>query len=323
MNSFDIIIPVARKDVSFVPRVVDYVDRCITLGVEHIYILTSKKNTPKLCKRLKSYSKCVLVDEDQLIEGLSYERISSLLEEIAPVYKNKAGWYFQQFLKFAFAQSKYSTNYYLSWDADTLPLSRITFFENDHLLYNPKNENNPNYFKTINKLFGFGKQVKHSFVSESMIFSTQIVKQMLEDIQSSSIQGCDWIEKILRACDFSTNFPAFSEFETYGTYCCVKFPNLYKTRHLNTFREAGFINGRRISDKRLLSMSFDLDVASFEYGHEPLFPYNLPHIYRKMTRLLRNSPKEWVSFFSRKFGEKQEDNLEKMLFRLPPKNKTN
>ena len=317
MISFDIIIPLARKDVDFISRVVDYLTRCIE-GVSHIYILTNAGIVPKAEKKLSSYSVCQIIDEDTIITGLTFQRVKELLKQSAQSdgVINKTGWYFQQLLKFGFSRSELCSKYYLSWDSDTLPLAPITFFEGEHILFNPKKEYNENYFRTIEKLFGYGKVFEDSFISENMMFSADIVRQMLVDLEKSDAEGNDWIEKILYACDFKTNFPAFSEFETYGSYCFVKHPNLYKQRHLNTFREAGLIAGKFISDKKLKILSFDIDIASFESCHEPLFPYNLPQIKERLIKIFKMTPK---TIFSKLFRSEENIEIEKMLYRLPNK----
>lgn len=287
MCKFDVIIPVGPKDVRFVLRVVDFLSRCLE-GVNHIYILTAAGNFQKVEKRISKWGElCVLVDENKLLPGLSLDVVDEMLKKYSPIKNLSAGWYFQQFLKLGFAQSKYCKDYYLSWDADTLPLAPIKFVENGHLLFNPKNEYNLNYFKTIERLFGYGKQTNFSFISENMIFSQKIVCEMLAEIEKAALDGNTWMEKILRACDLDNPMPAFSEFETYGTYFSVNYPDLYKPRYLNTFREAGYICGRNISEDKLRVMSFDLDTASFEMAHAPMFPYNFPHIVLKIKECLK------------------------------------
>lgn len=322
MKNFDVIIPVARKDLSFLPRVVDYLDRCIE-GINKIYVLTANKNVIKLQHKLTSFRKCVLIDENSLVEGLNFNRVSLLLDKYAKDKHIRVGWYYQQFLKFAFAESNYCSDYYLSWDADTLPLAPIKFFSEDHILFNPKGEYNPNYFKTINNLLGFGKVADFSFISENMMFKSTIVREMLNDIEKASTQKYDWIEEILSSCDFSSAMPAFSEFETYGSYCFVRHPGLYEKRHLNTFREAGMICGRRISESRLRLLSFDLDVASFEISHEPAFPLNIPHLIARIRKNMFISPLKLFSKIKRKMENKGEHVVEDTLYRLPPKKSLN
>lgn len=318
MKEFDIIIPLASKDIDFISRVVDYLTRCIE-GISHIFIITKKLNFRKVEKQIKLFKECQIIDEDSIASELSFLRVKNLLAELAPDKVDKTGWYFQQLLKFGFSRSVYSSEYYLSWDSDTLPLAPISFFENNNILFNPKNEFNPNYFKTIENLFGFGKMADYSFISENMMFSADIVKQMITEIEESNCAGSDWVEKILYACDFNSPLPAFSEFETYGSYCYKRHPYLYKQRHLNTFREAGMIAGKFISEKKLRLLSFDVDVASFERGHEPVFPYNLPQIFDRIIRLLKKGPKALWNKLIRKKMDMDIIKVESILYRLPQK----
>lgn len=321
MNSekfYDIIIPVGKKDVNFVPRVVNLITRCLS-GVEHIYILTNQKYIVGISRKLRAYCQCVVLDENNLIEGLSFEGVKNLISRHAPQHVSITGWYFQQFLKLGFALSKYSKEYYLSWDADTLPLAPIAFFERNHILYNPKSENHVNYFSTMESLLGFGHIVDHSFISESMMFSSKIVREMITDIEKAPIEGNDWISKIINACDMEQSVQAFSEFETYGNYCAKCYSGLYKPRHLNTFREAGMICGRRISEKRLLKMSFDLDMASFEMQDMPMFPYNIPNLIYKFRCIYRECKRMSLQQIVRKVKEKfsgEEKHSDNNVFRL-------
>lgn len=323
MYKFDVIIPVGKKDVSFLPKVIDYVCRCFD-DMDHIYILTAVANFKKIERGISLWKDiCTLVDEDKLLFGLSLNEIDVLLKKYSPARKQRAGWYFQQFLKLAFAQSAYSKDYYLSWDADTLPLAPIKYFEGEHLLFNPKNEYNANYFQTIEHLFGYGRQVEYSFIAENMIFSQKIVCEMLSEIENTNLEGNTWMEKILYACDFNNPMPAFSEFETYGTYCYVNYPKLYKPRYLNTFREAGYISGRMISEDKLRVMSFDLDTASFEMGHIPMFPYNIPHFIARLKRISQMTideivKKTWNKLTRQKNIEREV--LNNQLYRLPKRN---
>lgn len=319
MKRFDVIIPVARKDIGFVPRVVDFVTRCIN-DIDNIYIITSLRNVNILEKKLCVFRCCHVIDENRMVDGLSFETVSYFLNKYAPHRIDRTGWYFQQFLKLAFAKSSYSSQYYLSWDADTLPLAPIEFFEENHILFNPKKEYNTNYFDTIEKLFGFGKVVDYSFISEGMMFSSEIVREMLGEIDNCRICGESWIEKIIAASDFSTSFPAFSEFETYGSYCHVKHKGLYIPRHLNTFREANMICGKYIGEERLRLLSFDVDIVSFEKGHVPPFPYNIIQKIDGFMETLDKNPAALISKIKKKFTKEEVDvNMEKMLYRLPPK----
>ncbi len=322
MNTFDIIIPVSKRDRDFVPKVVDLLERCFPQA-DNIYILTAESNIKKLDKKLRQFQKCSIIEENSLTPELSMSKVKHFFE-CHPFKNVRVGWYFQQFLKLGFSRSRYCRRFYLSWDADTLPLAKIEYFDGEHILFNPKYEFNPNYFRTTEKLFGIGKVFNYSFISENMMFSSEIMREMINTIENSSVEGKDWIEKILNACNFDDIMPAFSEFETYGSYCYIKHPNLYKIRFLNCFRNAGFICGRRIDEQRLRVMSTGLDLASFEWGDEPNFPLNWPHIIRSINswayRITHNSPKKSLDMIRDKLSGKKDATIaliQETAYRLP------
>lgn len=292
-RKYDVIIPVALNEALFVGKVLPYIRKNL-LGTGRIFILTNSKNLRFVRELPQKDSNCQLIDEDHLIEGLSFQKVRQIIDKkYHGQVKQRTGWYFQQFLKLGFALSDYASDYYLSWDADTLPLAPITFFdEGGHILYNPKKETNHAYFVTLRNLLSLEKVSEHSFIAEHMMFSTAIVKELIADIMASdTVEGDTWMERIINATNYEKCRcdEMFSEFETYGNYCAVKHPGLYIPRHLNTFREAGFINGRFLNESRLKTMSFDLDTASFELHHTPPFPQKLIHkvylVYMKLMKL--------------------------------------
>lgn len=67
----------------------------------------------------------------------------------------------------------------------------------------------------------------------------------------------------------------FSEFETYGTYISHFYPDLYTDRVLRTWRNAGYVFGRNISDKDIDSLAIDMDIISLECWSGRLFPRNV------------------------------------------------
>lgn len=323
-RKYDVIIPVGPNDVNFTHRVVDYVWRCL-FEAEHIYIITNKNSIKKIKKRIPGGIPVTFVDENSLVEGLSFKRIKELLTKYSePNAEISVGWYLQQFIKFAFARSKYAKSFYLSWDADTLPLAPIKYFEGDNILFNPKHEYNKNYFSTIEKILGYGRLVNYSFISENMLFSVDYVENMLQEIENRSTGGLDWIEFIISSCNLQSPLPAFSEFETYGNYCVANYPGVYKKRHLNTFREAGYIAGRYISEDKLKEMSFDLDTASFEIRHLPAYPYRIYYYfdiikikYIKLSKMSINDLCQKIrdKIYRNQKNKKRE--IEEIMFRLP------
>lgn len=79
-KQFDVVIPVARKDISFVHHVIKYVRRNI-VGVSKIYVVTNKQNFGKIHYAASSEN-CILLDENNLLEGLSFKQVSSYLKKL-------------------------------------------------------------------------------------------------------------------------------------------------------------------------------------------------------------------------------------------------
>ncbi len=286
-KKFDVLIPVARKDTSFVKHVVTYINKFI-IGCENIYIVSNKNNFGRL-GHLHTFPNVEFLDENELVPELNFGIVHECMKKKGERRPNCVGWYFQQLLKFAFAKSKWAKEYYLTWDADTLPLNTISFFEGNQPLFTKKIENHEPYFNTMNRILGFGKLVDYSFIAEHMMFNVSIVNEMLEEIaDSNKSDGETWVEKIMFACDFSDKRGnLFSEFETYGNYCVRFHPEIYGTRQLNTFRAAGLISGRHITKKSLERLALDVSIASFEPQDAP-FPYNISWYMRRLKTKLRN-----------------------------------
>lgn len=301
--SYDVIIPIAAKDISFLSYVIKYIRKNL-IDAKSIYIITNKKNFKNRVFKKIDDCELTLLDENDLIEGLTFTRVKELL--VSRGWYNSPGWYMQQFLKMGFAQTKYARNYYLSWDSDTLPLSKIQFFEGNHPVFTIKTENHKAYFETIKNLLGLEVNRDFSYIAEHMMFDTKIMNEMLTNINNTSFDGITWFEKIISSCNFNSIFPGphFSEFETYGEYCAVYYPNLYKHQELATFRGAGCIRGRHPNKDILDRLSFDLDTASFELYDKPLFPYSIPYYILitkdKMSKIRRMPLSEIMSVIRKK-----------------------
>lgn len=269
---YDVIIPVAFKDYSFLKKSYKYL--CENLGAEHIFILTNAKLASYLPSIIKNDSKFVIIDEDHLLSGLTYEAIHLIIKSQGREHTN-TGWFFQQFLKMGFALSDYCQNdYYLSWDADTIPLQPISFFDEDERPYfTMKTEYHKPYFIAIKKLLGIDKINDGSYIAEHMMFNKRIMCELIDKIQESSVEGVIWYEKILNSIvsEFEST-DSFSEFETYGSFCKLNYPSFYVERQMPCFRRGGLIQGRFVRDNILQKLGEDFAVSSFEI-------YDCPHFY--------------------------------------------
>lgn len=225
-------------------------------------------SSAKMRTMLRPEDDVVFLDEDRLYPGLTLEAVRAFFSTRQMV-ASQAGWYLQQFLKLAYAYVC-KEEYYLVWDADTIPLREIpmTDAQTGRPYFDMKPEYIRSYFTTIHRLTGMEKAETESFIAEHMLFRTQIVKQMLAWIETTTIPGSAFFEKILFAADYSQKDRSFSEFELYGTYCSYVWPGLYKKRHLRTMRCGKMFLGAHPKKEVLQWAAQKKDLISFEHPQQ-------------------------------------------------------
>ena len=264
---YDIVICVGWNDILVVKKTIKYLR--LNLNGDKIYIIINRFYFNQFSSQfLKDYH-VVLIDEDELIPGVNYTVLRSYLQNSRPEFPT--GWYYQQFLKMGFADSQYAKDYYLIWDADTLPLSQLEFVNNGQLLFTQKKEYHKAYFDTIENIFHIRKNNDFSFIAEHMLIKSSIMKEIISKLSEGG--NCCWPFSIINHIQPQA-FLGFSEFETYGTYVSHYYPGLYKPRMLNTWRNAGSVFGRNIKDDDLKALAIDLDIVSLESWNGKLFPQN-------------------------------------------------
>ena len=283
---YNIIIPVIYRDYSFLKTTIKFVFKY--LDPEKIYIVTDIRFKKFLPRQILENQRCIVVDENDILEGLTIQRIKEFFSKLGRT-KMGAGWYFQQFLKMAFAMSDYcDLDYYLSWDSDTVPLREIDFFDKVGKPYfTMKTEHHDPYFVIIERLLGIVNTNSRSYIAENMMFNKLLMTGLINRINNNKqLEGGTWYEKIIYALEPESVSPmGFSEFETYGTYCLNFYPGFYNERTLPSFREGGLIQGRVVSERILKQLSFDQAIATFEIYDRPPFPWGkLSYWYARWQR---------------------------------------
>ncbi|MBO6241721.1 MAG: hypothetical protein J6O61_12920 [Butyrivibrio sp.] len=242
------------------------IDRIIFVGPENLLpiIESDKANDIFTNHSIEFINETSLLDIDPLRPVFN-----SLITPENNLKPTAINWYYQQFLKMSYALICKSP-YYLCWDSDTLPLKKIEMFNSDGKPYfDIKSEHNEVYFKTIEKLFGFGKIIEKSFVSEHMLFKVDLMKEMLSEIERTDFSGEHFSEKILYAVGSENLNQGFSEFETFGSWVGVRHSSEYKLRNWNSFRNTNFfVDISDVSEEDLNWLSKDFDAATFEKYQE-------------------------------------------------------
>lgn len=134
-----------------------------------------------------------------------------------------------------------------------------------------KHEFHEEYFTTMNKLLpNLNKTIDKSFISEHMIFDCHYVIKMLEDIEkNTAVKGKMFWEKILYSIRLEhIQENSFSEFETFGTYMAVNYPDIYNYRNWHSFRYGGYYFHPEVITQRDYDwLSKDFYAISFEKSH--------------------------------------------------------
>lgn len=217
---------------------------------------------------------CDFIDEDQILNELTFFNVKEAIKKRDHFAIARTGWYFQQFLKCAYARIC-GDEYYLVWDADLIPLRDITFFDGEgHPFFDTKTEYHRPYYTTIRKLFDdrVKKTGLFSYISEHMIIKKEIMNSMVAEIENSvNIAGGSFWEKVLNSVNpIDLAFSGFSEFETYGCYVDTFYPQLYKKRQIRSLREGDFFLSSNPTPQELEWAGQSFDLINLEHRNERL-----------------------------------------------------
>ncbi len=227
-----------------------------------LHVLTARLNFPQFAKILGP--EVALIDEDTFIPGLTLAQLRALAE---PGFPQGAGWYFQQFLKFGFAFRETGDDHYLIWDADTVPLRPMEFFDDQgRMLFTTAAEYHQPYFETYRNLLRHDPHRECSFISQHIIVRKSILREMLQAIEHNFPGPENWAWKIMRQlAGEGTN--RFSEYETFGHYVKNVHPEAAVFRQLPWLREGSKLISTHPTTKDMARLAKDYAFVSFEANH--------------------------------------------------------
>jgi len=227
--------------------------------LRRLYVITAQSNFQR-CRRALG-EEVVLIDEDTFIPGMTLDALRQLQ---LPGFPRGAGWYFQQLLKFQFAFTEPGEEFYLIWDADTIPLRPLEFFdERGAMLFTTADEEHAPYFETYRHLLGEEPNREFSFISQHIIVRKSILREMLEKIETRFPGEENWAWKIMRHLEGAgTNL--FSEYEMYGHYVKNHYPEQAVYRQLPWLRHGSRAVGGAPSPLDLERLGQEYAFAAFE-----------------------------------------------------------
>ena len=135
------------------------------------------------------------------------------------------GWYIQQFIKIAAMASGNPDDYVLIWDADTIPVRKLSFFSEDgKIVFYTGSEHHKPYFSCIERLTGLSKVIPESFIAQCLLGKAGWAADFLSFVEDRF--GKDPFQAIIEATDLSEK-SGFSEYETLGTFFFSKYKNQF------------------------------------------------------------------------------------------------
>ncbi len=243
---------------------------------KRIFVITAQNNFVFFYTNLNCESlSLILLDEDDIIEGVDLFFVKKVLEERIGI-NERAGWYFQQFIKMAVSKEIIDlASFYLLWDSDTLMLDYITFFDsNNRVLINPKKEYHKPYFDVMKKIIGLDKKVNFSFISEHLMINKNYMQELINIIQKNAPENVLWVKFILDSIDDdSLSGSGFSEYEIYGNFISVKYKNSYSCRSLKSTRNGANFYGINPDKYDIFYLTkFNYKIVTFEHW-QPSFEF--------------------------------------------------
>ena len=262
MNNFDVIIPIKAFDWNTAKRTILLIKE--NIKPSNIKVVSART---LLADEDFNRSGIEFSDEDAVYKDLTFENVKAKIIELR-MDPCQTGWYLQQFIKLAYSRLC-KDEFYLVWDADTLPVRPIKFFNSktNRPYLSIKREYHARYFKTLKTLLGLEKTIKASFIAEHMLIHTESCKEVLNVIDNNpALKGETFWEKILYASALTGEGYAFSEFETLGTFFITSHPDLYEIRQLETLRTGALYLGENPEHKYLSWAGKSFDTVSFEHS---------------------------------------------------------
>lgn len=263
-NRLDIVVPIVKVDLPTFRNNLPYIQKY--LPVKRIVLIGAKE----IGGLVDGLDGVTFFDEDKVIPGLSLNCIKQIKKDVSGT-ERRAGWYYQQFLKMAYAEVC-TDDYYLIWDSDTIPIKDIDFFDDNgrpYLDYREHVKYDDCFFRTQDLLFPnryLHKEIDSSFICEHLLVNVKIMKELLYDLKhNASVKKGDFYKNILYTIPSDIiNLSGFSEFETYAAYVLKRYPQSHTLRHWKNLRNAGIYIGNNVNDNNTKWISPLFDVISIE-----------------------------------------------------------
>lgn len=260
-NTMDIVLLI-KKEISQLASSFTIPHLLANIPSENIYVITNKANFNSF-EKFSQNSRLRFWDEDEIVDGLKLTDIQQYLTKRLGTGQ-RAGWYFQQFLKLGIALRPELSSDYLVWDADCVLLRPLQFVSpSGKVIITKSNEFHKPYFETLSKLLQIEREVDFSFISEHLVFNKELVLKMLSQIENKPGQPW-WLTILDLIQDNNLAESGFSEYETYGNFVFAINPEAFEFREIDVCREGTELFGPTPTPLDLKMATLIYHYISFE-----------------------------------------------------------
>ena len=222
--------------------------------------------------------------EEDYVSRSDFRFIASSLRANSLTSKMSPNWFYQQFLKLEASRSR-DNKKILIWDADTLPLRDLNFFNVDGTInLFIGDEFHLPYFALISEILGSGRLVNGSFIAQCLPFYSDVLQRLIAIIQKR--YGMNWIRGLMTVvADLSSRriHCSFSEYELLGTFMCLDHPEglIARAYGSNEWSRSGtklFGSARNLEIFSRHPVILDSYFVAFEQSMAPLIRYVQPRV---------------------------------------------
>ena len=261
----------------------NYKNFCNFYNNVNFYIICPSNQT-KFFKKKLNFKNIFIISEEKILSFSKFKKLSNKFLKKKKYFnkiQNRLRWYYQQVLKicFIFDFIKKNNEKIIIWDADTILLKKINFFENDlSVSYGTTSEFHRAYYETnktiLKKLPKYYISCLTQFISLSVREYKSLEKVMIKFFKKEKLTA-EWITKIVfkAICQAHKEYNGsmFSEYELIGQSNLIHKKSSQKL--ISGLRE--YLDGRLTYIQKKMTLFLGYSYVAYEHTHRNKYSKNM------------------------------------------------
>lgn len=207
--NIDVIIKSHEKDYEKLPFVIDSL-RHIRETIDNIYLINRDRYNP-----LPENNKITVVHDDEVFPGLDRSRLG-----------HRPNWCFMSLI--GIFNELTENEYYLDIQSDNIFLKPISFLDDNPVFFMSRQHSHYHkpYFNFSQKLYGFDRIGRDSFIVDFMLYKREFTREMLMGKSLESFFD--------RVVEITNDKCYIGDYELYPNWCLHNKPGYYKIKQIET-----------------------------------------------------------------------------------------